>query len=169
MQLPNATGPTAVTTFDADSPSDRAMLLGGFDGYIRSFSNSIATDDNGSSAATAVSSRVVLMPDIPVGSLGELFVNGVRVELEATSASCSVKAFRGRTKQDAITKAIASPAVPVWSKTIHKGRSAEVVRSVSGNSIVFTLTSTGRWAMENFEITADVPAINRRHKEGNGT
>lgn len=56
--FPNVVGPTCACLFFADgNPNNRVILLGGFDGYIRSWSDTV-TDDDG----TAISAGVTLGP-----------------------------------------------------------------------------------------------------------
>lgn len=60
--FPDACGPVCACTYFSDgNPNNRAILLGGFDGYIRSWSDT-ATDDDG----TATSAGVTLGPFAPV-------------------------------------------------------------------------------------------------------
>lgn len=60
--FPNAVGPTAACIFFADgNPNNRAILLGGFDGYIRDW-NKTALDDDGST----ISAGMTLGPFSPI-------------------------------------------------------------------------------------------------------
>ena len=74
----SAHSPVAVHVFDGDDPGDRAVLLGGQDGYIRKFSEA-ARDDDG----TAIDSHVIFGPiEVAGGDVPYVFA-----ELQAVLAS----------------------------------------------------------------------------------
>lgn len=47
IRLPHSNGPTSVMTWDSDLANDRAVLLGGRDGFIRGFRNFRPNDNDG--------------------------------------------------------------------------------------------------------------------------
>jgi hypothetical protein len=57
MQYPAGHGPLSVLVYDGDGPTDRVMMLGGFDGYIRRIQLTDKDDDG-----TAISSYIYLGP-----------------------------------------------------------------------------------------------------------
>lgn len=71
-QFPDAMVPTATGYFDGDGSTQRMILLGGRDGFLRSYGTANADDDG-----TAISSFVYLGPLRPVDDLTEGKVNAI--------------------------------------------------------------------------------------------
>lgn len=83
--FPVAQGPTTATVYDGDGPTDRVLLLGGFDGFIRKLSDS-ALDDDG----TAITSLISLGPIQPVSPTGDSVVESLDVTLGEQASADSV-------------------------------------------------------------------------------
>jgi hypothetical protein len=141
-QYPVAIGPTAVYLFDADDPDDRAVLMGGFDSYIRNFSDA-ATDDDG----TAIDSYArfpILHPGLPMGQfeLAEMQIN-----TDAGGHSLTLEIFRGHTPEAAAVSTTA-----IFSKTLVAGRNLPIRKRIRANAFQFRLrnnTINQTWAFES--------------------
>ena len=130
----------AVHVFDGDDAHDRAVLLGGADGYIRKW-DVTAKDDDG----TAISSHVYLGPILP-SSLGTVNVNEIRMQLAKGSSDVTLSVFRGNNAEDAYNQASA-----LYSATFSAGRNVSERRRVQGHAVYLKLSNTTlaeTWAME---------------------
>lgn len=106
--------PTAVHLMDGDDPTDRVVLLGGQDGYIRFIDNASKTDDG-----TAISSYVYFGP-IQTDS-GRFKLKELRCILAETSDQATLELFRGHSAEYAYNQPEAHFAV-----TLDKGRSRAI-------------------------------------------
>ncbi len=154
ISFPNAQGPTTVLAFDGDNPDDNALLLGGWDGYIRQIDSS-ATDDDG----TAVSSYVLYPPIVSGGPLQNIRLTRTLAVLDTSSDDVILTAYAEDTPQ----KAIASSTVR-FAKTLEAGRTTFLNR-VAGNAIVLKLSNAvdeTTWAIEN--LVVNIEPIGRTRK-----
>ena len=143
-QFPAAHGPTAAATYDADNPDDRALLLGGFDSYIRTPDDASATDDG-----TPVQSYVDFTPVIPNGDALNSRLIWLQPILADDSGSIKLKVFAAATADELLDE-----TTPVVTKTITQNRSGTVLERVSGNAFRIRLHNddsvTGTtWAFES--------------------
>jgi hypothetical protein len=130
----------AVHVFDGDSSGDRAILMGGADGYIRKWDVD-ATDDDG----TAISSHVYLGPIVP-RSLGTVNVNEIRALLAKGSSDVTMSVFRGNSAEDAYNQTSA-----LYTSTFKAGRNVSERRRVQGHAVYLKLANTTvsqSWSME---------------------
>lgn len=141
-EYPEAMGPTAVHTFDADDPNDRALLLGGWDSYIRYVNDGQKSDDG-----TAIGSYVYYTPIMPWGPL----VEGRLIELKATLSidSDPVQIFvSGGPSADYVT--LESPTK--YSRALLPGQNPTMRQRVNGTAFQVRLFSRGEidetWAIE---------------------
>jgi hypothetical protein len=105
---------TAVHLMDGDDPSDRVVLLGCYDGYIRQV-DITAEDDDG----TPISSYVILGP-IQANS-GKLRLRELRTVLGMNSDPVTVELFTGNSVEAAF-----DVDEPHFSATIYAGRSPAI-------------------------------------------
>lgn len=137
MTYPNSHGPVCTYLYDGDAATDRAILLGGRDGYIRKFS-STATNDDG----TAISSYIVLGPvkssDIDNITVGELHLIFARAQTGVTDFNCSVSLQVGPTVQLAVESPTRTTTVVYTSY----GRQVPWLRRVSGQTAVLKLANS---------------------------
>ncbi|WP_428936917.1 hypothetical protein [Fontivita pretiosa] len=70
QQLPAAHGPLCALVYDGDGPTDRFLLLGGRDGYVRRLDPAVNSDDG-----AAISSQCLIGPVQPEGDFGEFVIN----------------------------------------------------------------------------------------------
>ena len=130
----------AVHVFDGDDASDRAILMGGADGYIRKWDVTKADDDG-----TAISSHVYLGPILP-RALGTVNVNEIRTLLAKGSSDVTMSVFRGNSAEDAYNQTTA-----LYTATLSAGRNVAERRRAQGHAIFLKLSNTTAsqtWAME---------------------
>jgi hypothetical protein len=156
-QYPSAHGPTATWVYDADLPNDRAMLLGGFDSYLRQLSGTFLPTDDG----TAISSQIRYAPKTVGGAdLNSLLTSVVPILSEDTTSSATFRIFADGTPQLAATS-----VTPVVARTIGPGRNSNVQQRVAGNAVCLEIESddaSESWAVES--ITGIVEPTGRvRH------
>jgi len=94
--------PRAVFVFDADDPNDRAILLGGKDGYIRRIDQAAKNDDG-----TAITSYAMIGPIRPRGKAAEFLIDQIEVTLGLNSdgADGLCRLWVGETEEDALSGA----------------------------------------------------------------
>jgi len=127
-QYPAVQGPTAIMVYDADSPSDRAVLLGGWGGYIRQEDASAVSDDS-----TTILSRVKTAPITPGGVHKNVRINRVTTILGQTSDSVVLYAYAGQSPEEVV-----SETTPAWSYSVSTINRYAIPR-VSGNSLLFEI------------------------------
>ncbi len=117
----------------------RYVLLGGYDGYVRRYDSSVATDDG-----ETLTSWVKIGPF----ALGQPGTDGIISEIEGTLGVGSADVtweLRGGDSAEAAAVATSVLATGIWVA----GRNARYhprIRRVAG---ILYLTSTGSWAFEN--------------------
>jgi len=141
-EFPLGFGPTAVWTYDADDPDDRAMILGGFDSRLRYISES-STDDS-----TAITSSVIFTPIIAAGDLANIRLTELTIILAEDSDPISLSIYANESAQAAF-----DDLTPLVSRTLQAGRNSSIRQRVNGNSIIIALanasTSARTWALES--------------------
>ena len=152
--IPNAQGPTTVLAFDGDNPDDNALILGGFDGYLRQFDTSVKDDDG-----TAISSYILYPPIVAGGTLRNTRINGITAILDANSDNAVLTVYA----EDTIQGAIESSTIR-FARTISAGRT-KILNRVAGNAIMLKLSNSvdeKTWAIEN--LIVNVEPIGRTRK-----
>jgi hypothetical protein len=127
-QRPDSHGPTAVLLFDADAPNDRAILLGGQDGYVRAISATAKTDDG-----TTILSRVKFGPMTPGGIHQNMRVNRVTTILESSSDPVALRVFAAQSPEEVVAQ-----TTPAWSYLVTPISRYSMPR-IGGNSLLFEL------------------------------
>lgn len=105
LSFPNAQGPAAVLTFDGDSPTDSALLLGGWDGYIRFIDPSVKNDDS-----IKISSYVLYPPIMAGGLLRNTRINGLTAIVDANADGVTLTAYAEDTPQGVVESATSDEA-----------------------------------------------------------
>ncbi len=166
-QYPEVQGPTAIHTYDADDPDDRATLLGGWDSYIRLIDSS-ATNDDG----TAIDSFILYPPIVAGGPLNNIRVNRIMVTLDSASDDVTLSAYAEDTPQKAVESATSNDvavnitAVSISNKTFTVAEDWSeriagdhlLVAGSTGNDGDYTLaslTGTGPTVLTVNETVAD--------------
>ncbi len=152
--IPDAQGPTTVLAFDGDNPDDNALILGGFDGYLRKFDSSV-TDDDG----TAISSYVLYPPITMGGSSRNTKVNQIVIVLDTNSDGVVLTAYAEETAQKAIESSTAR-----FVRTLLAGRT-RIISRLTGNTIMLRLSNSvdeTTWAVESLVVNAEVTGKSRK-------
>lgn len=139
-QYPAAHGPTAVWNYDADLPTDRAFLLGGFDSYIRQIPAAIQKSDDG----TAIHSYVCFAPQVVGGDLANSRLSELTPIMSSTSDPVALRVFAAGTPAE-----VAASATPQVSRVLAAGRNGTMRQRVTGNALALEIES---------EVTAWVTA-----------
>lgn len=128
--------PLCSAVYDGNLPTDRKMLTGCWDGYVR-FQDRSAVDDDG----TAISSYVFIGP-ILTRNFDDITLRSIQTVLASVSGSVTWSVHVGATAE----AALAAPAVR--SGTFPGGRSLTFPVEKGGHAVYLKLSSTNRWAME---------------------
>jgi len=139
---PTNIGPTAVHLFDADDPGDRAVLLGGFDGFIRNYTDVAANDDG--VAINSFARFPILHPSL---TMGQFQMNDLQMHTDNASDDVEFDIFRGTTPEEA-----AVSATSIFNATFVGGRNLPVRTRQRANSLEFRLQNDQldeTWAYEN--------------------
>ena len=110
IEMPPQVGPTALYDFRSEGPEQRRILLGGFDGNLRAFSDS-AKDDDG----TPIESYVWLGP-VTAGNMRETKLTELVAVLDEQSPSVNYEVYVADTVEGAKT------SEPVYSSNWSSGR-----------------------------------------------
>ena len=155
ISFPNAQGPTTVLAFDGDDPDDNALILGGFDGYLRQVDSSVKDDDG-----TAISSYILYPPIVAGGTLRNTRVNSITAILDASSDNAVLTAYA----EDTIQGAIESSTIR-FARTISAGRT-KILNRVAGNAIMFKISNSvdeKTWAIENLIVNVEPIGFTRKN------
>lgn len=155
-QLPVTFGPTAVLVYDADDPNDRAVLLGGFDSYIR-YVDIDGLDDDG----TVIASHVDFTPIVFAGDLTNTRLIELTPILASDSSSVTLKVYASHTAEDVLDE-----VMPRYTRSLTAGRNPSLRQRVVGNAIRIRLqnesSSLQSWAMESMTGMVLVAGKTRR-------
>lgn len=148
----NDHNPLAMCTVDGNEPDDRAVLLGGFDGYVRTLSRT-AQDDDGTPIVSSVVLGPILTPD-----LDDVMLKTLQAVLSETSGEVTYEVYVGTTAEHALSTA------PVVTGTWTAGRNLISPVRRSGHAVYIRLISTNHWAMESVrvEVNQSLGKIRRR-------
>ncbi len=137
-----AIGPSAIAELFDINPENNTVLLGGFDGYVRKFDDTV-NDDDGS----AIDSFVRLPIVHPQLTMGQFMLTDLQLHLDAAGgASTALDIYVGDTPEE-VTDATASS----FNATLAAGRNLPFRKRLRGNSIQMRLrnnTAGETWAYE---------------------
>jgi len=136
--------PRCTHIYDGDDPNDRAILLGGYDGYIRKWDPSSATDDG-----TNIDSHVWIGP-LSVGQLGGMMIHEIQTVLGGESTSTDLDIFRGDSAEQAYNQSTSA-----FTEAISAGRNGAIRTRAGGRSLYIRLSNTGSggWTFEDMRCT----------------
>jgi len=136
--------PRCTHIFDGDDPNDRAILLGGYDGCIRKWDASSATDDG-----TNIDSHVWIGP-LSVGQMGGMMIHEVQTVLGGESTSTNLDIFRGDSAEQAYNQSTSA-----FTESISAGRNGAIRTRAGGRSLYIRLSNTGSggWTFEDMRCT----------------
>lgn len=129
-QYPTALGPTATWNYDADLPADRAMLLGGFDSYVRQIPSTQQKDDDG----TTIHSYVRYAPKVYGGDTANARLSDLVPIMADSSDQVSLRVFASDSPED-----VATSKTPQVSKVLRAGRNVNLRQRVNGNALALEL------------------------------
>ena len=156
ISFPNDQGPTTAYAYDGDNPNDHALLLGGWDGFIRFIDPSVSNDDG-----TAISSNIQLPAISAGGPLRNTKMNRITATLDSASNDVTLDAYQG----DTVQRAVESSTLR-FSRTLIAGRTV-ILNRISGNAIVLKLSNTTvseTWAFESMFVNLEVTGRTRGGK-----
>lgn len=156
IAFPNAQGPTTVLAFDGDDPDDNALILGGFDGYLRKIDSSVKDDDG-----TAVSSYILYPPIIAGGPLKNTRINSITAILDTNSDDAVLTVYA----EDTAQKAIESSTIRC-ARTISAGRT-RILNRIAGNAIMIKISNAvdeKAWAIEDLLAETEVIGLTRKNQ-----
>lgn len=159
MEYPALLGPSAALSYNHINPEKRRILLGGYDGVVRYFSD-LAQYDNATSGATAIDSFVWVGP-IAMDGFTEAKLMRIAAVLDEQSANLDYAVHVGDTAESA--KNSDAVITGTWSK----GRNNHSYTRARGQSIFVKLSSSllaVPWAMET--ITARIAVAGRSRDRG---
>jgi hypothetical protein len=143
--------PTAVHIFDGDDPGDRAILLGGKDGYLRKWDLD-TTDDDG----TAISSHVYLGPIAAQGPTA-VRLNEIRSVVAKGSSDVTMSVYRGDNPEDAYNSSSA-----FFTSNLTAGNNPAERRKTTAHAVYLKYGNTAvaqTWAMEHVECEYQDTAV----------
>jgi len=163
-EYPITIGPTAILRYNADDPEDSALLLGSWDGYLRSF-DSASMDDDG----TVITSYCQFTPITPGSAVATSRLHDIVVILDADSNAATLKLYAGDTPEAAVDNVVAGNVK--ISKALVAGRNSPVRQRLSQNSVVMEISQSGdgagagaTWAFER--AMGRISVLGRVHGKG---
>ncbi len=142
LSLPECYVPTSILEYRSETEGERAVLLGGADGFIRKFSN-VAADDDG----VAVASHIAYGP-IRLGNsvVARGRVDEIDVVLASESGPVTVALGVGETAESAVKAADVAEAAAVG------GRNSTMRPMRSGVAMTLRLAGAGEaWAVDGIQ------------------
>jgi len=143
VTLPNAQQPTCLVTYAADQGDPAYVLMGCYDGYVRRYDSSVATDDG-----TAITSYVTIGPLRLAGPGDEGMITELGCTLDEDSADVTWELMVGDSAEAAVDNATAD-----YSGTWTAGWNGITAPRVRGQAAKLKLSGTDDWAMESIPIT----------------
>ncbi len=142
--------PLASCILDGNRPTDRVVLVGGWDGYVR-FLDPNADDDDG----TSIESEVIVGP-LKTGNLDEIVIDQSQAVLGEGSGAVEMEFLTGKTAE----VALASDPIPV--ATLTEGRNPTHAKRVAGHEIYVRMTSPNQWSLEQIRVRTTTKGRTRR-------
>ena len=128
--------PLCCVTFDGNDPNDRRVLIGCWDGYVRSLDPTANTDDG-----TAIATEVWVGP-LLTKDFDEILLKDIQGVLGESSGEVDYAIHIGTTAEAALA------SDPINIGTLGPGRNLLDLVRFSGHAIYVVLTSTNQWSME---------------------
>ena len=150
--------PLCCCTFDGNLPGDRAVLIGSWDGFVRTISPT-AVDDDG----IAIQSSVMIGP-LLTDNLDDMLLKDIQGILGQASGAVTFAVFVGPTAEAALAS---TPVVSgTWTVTTNlAGRNFTNFVRRSGHAVYIQLSSSVPWALEQIRVRiATQGKVRRRGK-----
>ncbi len=148
----NDHNPVCCCVYDGNDADDRVVLIGSWDGYVRSIDRS-ATDDDG----TVIQSYVFLGP-ITSKNLDDLLLKEIQGVLGEESGSVTWAVHVGDTAEEALS------STAILTGTLSASRNLTMPVRRSGHAIYVKLSSSSAWSME--QIRAVVSGKGKVRRRG---
>jgi hypothetical protein len=132
----NYHNPLCCCIFDGNLPDDRALLIGSWDGYVRSFSPTATKDDG-----IVIESSVVLGP-FNTKELDEMMLLYLQAVLGDSSGEVNYEVFVGNTAEEALN------GTAVESGIWEPGRNPNTEIMASGYCVYVRISSSNPWQLE---------------------
>jgi hypothetical protein len=135
-------GPTCVLNFMADNPDDAAVVLGGWDGYVRFFDPAAKSDDG-----IAIDSYVrfpLVHPSLP---MGQFQASDMQFTMGEGSDATDFTMYRGNTPEEA-----AESVTSVFTRSLIGGRNQPSRMRIRANSLqakIANIANNQTWAYES--------------------
>ena len=133
--------PLCCVTYDGNSPDDRAVMLGCWDGYVRKLDPASTADDG-----LPITSDVYIGP-LLTANLEELRLKDLQAVLGEGSGEVTFRVYVGTTAEAAFSNP------PVFTGKWNGGRNFTQGVKRAGHAIYLRLTSTQPWSMESIRAT----------------
>lgn len=132
--------PITTCVYDGNLPTDRAVLIGSYDGYVRMIRNDAADDDG-----TPIQSQVAIGPLI-TANFDEILLKDLQGMIGATSGLVSWSIYAGDSPETALSNVVRATG------TFAAGLNYSEQVRIAGHSIYVVLSSTVQWAMETIRV-----------------
>lgn len=132
--------PLCCCTFDGNTPGDRAVLVGGWDGFVRELSMTATRDDG-----YDISSEVVIGP-LTTKNLDDMMIYSAQAVLGTDSGTVTFAVYLGRTAEEALSN------TPIMTGTWGAGRNFTNSIRRAGHAIYIKLSATSPWALESIRL-----------------
>jgi hypothetical protein len=150
----NNHNPLAVCEFDGNTADDRSVLMGGWDGYVRTFSRTATTDDG-----TPIRSEVLLGP-VSTKTLEEVMFGDSVCVLGETSNPVTYGILAGNTAE------AAAASTAIKTGTWKAGRNQNTPIGRAAHSLYCRLTSNLPWSFEQLRVTVGTRGVVRGRGRG---
>lgn len=151
--FPNDTIATAYP-FDGDHPDDSRLLLGGWDGYIRSIDRAATSDDG-----TAISSYVIFPPINLGGMRRNTKLTRFELLMDEDSDDVIISVYAGEN-----TQKVLDLEKLCYSRTVTAGRN-DIINRAMGNVLAIRIANSvlsTRWAMEEGSVQVSLAGPTRK-------
>lgn len=144
--------PLASCVLDGNTPGDRVVLIGSWDGYVRAFDHDAETDDG-----TPIESEVWLGP-LLTKDFDEVRLQSLQPVFAEASGEVNYAIHVGRTAESALA------SEPVLTGKWNASRNLTDLIRKSGHAIYVRLYSTKKWALEAIRaaMSRNLSKIRRR-------
>lgn len=149
--------PLCCCVFDGNTPGDRAVLIGSWDGFVRTISPT-AVDDDG----TPIASKVIIGP-ILTENLDDMLLKDLQGILGQASGPVTYSILVGPTAEAALAS---SPVFSgMWKVTTETaGRNLTNFIRRSGHAVYIEIDAIGQWAIE--QIRARIAGQGKVRRRG---
>jgi hypothetical protein len=138
--------PKVAMVLDGDSATDRAVVMGSWDGYIRKFDENATADDG-----TAINSHVYFGPIVAGQNMLGLRLEEMRATIAKNSSNVTYDVYRGDSAEDAYRNTTA-----IINGTWSAGYNGSERRKARGRALYIRASNTANsqsWAMEEVLCT----------------